>query len=260
MDITVCAKQIPGPDAVAALDPATGRLVREQPFVLDEADSVGVELALQLAQASGGGAVSVLSMAPANSTDGLRTALAMGADRSVVVSDDALAGSDALSTAKVLARAIGRLGTSLVIAATESSDGYTGAMPVQLAELLGWPAVTFATAVELREGEIWATRQTSSGDEQVRCALPAVVTVTAGAIEPRYPTLRGIMSARQKPVEVLALSDLGIDEAEVGPSGARQRVVDFDAIAARAQGRVVTDSGGDAHLVILEQLREWRVI
>src|SRR5881396_3814832 len=128
MNIAVCVKQIPDPANPGELDPSTKTLKREGKLILDESDSYGVELALQLAEASGGGEVTLVSMAPNNEVSGLRTALAMGAAKAILVSDPALLGSDALSTAKVLAAAIGRATPDLVITATESSDGYTGTL------------------------------------------------------------------------------------------------------------------------------------
>src|SRR5579871_3578327 len=190
VDVAVCVKQIPSPDTPGAIDPASGTLVRSGPFVLDDSDSYSVEIALRLVEQSGGGEVTLVSMVPGGETAGLRTALAMGAGRAVVVSDPALAGSDALSTAKVLAAAIKRSGARLVLAATESTDGYTGTVPVQIAELLGYPSVSFAKHVELAGEELSVQRQTEQGYDEVRCPLPAVVSVTAGVVEVRYPSFK----------------------------------------------------------------------
>lgn len=259
MQVAVCAKQIPGPDARQGIDPGTGRLVREGPPVLDDSDTYGVEIALRLVEAVGDGSVTLVSMAADNETSGLRSALAMGAERAVVVSDDRLAGSDALGTARVLAAACTHAGADLIIAATESSDGYTGVVPVQIAELLGWPAVTFVRHLELADGGLRAERQVEDGTETVTCPLPAVVTVTAGVVEPRYPTLKGVMAARSKPVETLNLEALAVDPATVGAAGARQEVLEVSALPPREAGNVVTDEGA-ADRQILEALREWKVI
>src|SRR3954451_2295047 len=137
MNVAVCVKQIPDPATPGRLDPSTNTLVREGKLILDDSDAYGVEMALQLVDKAGGGEVTLVSMAPNNEVSGLRTALAMGAAKGILVSDDSLKGADALTTAKVLAAAVGRLGgADLVIAATESSDGYTGTVPEQMAELL----------------------------------------------------------------------------------------------------------------------------
>jgi electron transfer flavoprotein beta subunit len=258
MNVVVCVKQIPDPAIPQALDPATRTLVREGKLILDDSDSYGVEMALQLVDKAGGeGEVTLVSMAPGGETSGLRTALAMGAARAILVSDDALKGSDALSTAKVLAKAIARAEPDLVLAATESTDGYTGTTPVQIAELLGMPSITFAKKVEVADGKVTVDRQTEAGYDVVQCSLPAVVTVTAGVVEPRYPSFKGIMAAKSKPVDQLTLGDLGIDAATVGAAGARQEVTDVAAAEERKAGELVIDEGdGYEHIVrFLEQLK-----
>src|SRR4051795_610370 len=184
MNVVVCVKQIPDPAAPGALDPSTNTLVREGKLILDESDSYGVEMALQLVAAAGDGEVSLVSMAPNNEVSGLRTALAMGAAKGILVSDDSLKGADALTTAKVLAAAIKRANPDLVLAATESTDGYTGTTPVQVAELLDMPSITFAKHVEVADGAVKVNRQTEAGYDEVTCPLPVLVTVTAGVVEP----------------------------------------------------------------------------
>src|SRR6202023_1617927 len=168
INVVVCVKQIPDPAAPPALEPGTHTLDRSGKLILDESDAYGVEMALQLADAAGGGEVTLVSMVPNGEVSGLRTALAMGAAKAILVSDPALAGSDALSTAKVLAKCIERAGDiDLVLAATESSDGYTGTVPAQVAELLGWPALTFSKHVEIADGKVKVQRQTEDGYQQV---------------------------------------------------------------------------------------------
>ena len=155
------------------LDPADNTLKRDGKLILDESDSYGVEMALQLVDTAGGGEVTLVSMAPNGEVSGLRTALAMGAAKAVLVSDPALAGADALATAKVLAAAIKRVGDAdLVLAATESTDGYTGTVPEQIAELLGLPSITFAKRVEVDGGTLKVQRQTEAGYDEVACPLP----------------------------------------------------------------------------------------
>src|SRR5262245_41824246 len=176
MNVVVCVKQIPDPAAPGALDPSTNTLKREGKLILDESDSYGVEMALQLVDSAGGGEVSLVSMAPNGETSGLRTALAMGAAKAVLVSDPQLQGSDALTTAKILAKAIERAGgADLVIAATESTDGYTGTVPEQIAELLQLPSVTFAKHVAVDGGSLKVQRQTEEGYDDVTSSLPAVI-------------------------------------------------------------------------------------
>jgi electron transfer flavoprotein beta subunit len=259
VDVAVCVKQVPAPDEPAELEPPHYELRRDASLVLDEPDSYGVEMALRLCEQSGGGEVVVISVAPRDETGGLRSALALGAARALLVSDEAVAGSDALGTARVLAALARRAGAPLVVAATESSDGYTGTVPVQMAELLGYPAVTFAKHVETDGSQIFAQRQTSAGWEDIVCPLPAVLTVTAGAVQVRYPTLKGIMGAKSKPVEFLRLTDLGLDPGSVGRAGARQEVVSVEEAASRRGGRVVADDG-HAHELILDVLQKRGVV
>ncbi|MFP5326696.1 MAG: electron transfer flavoprotein subunit beta/FixA family protein, partial [Acidimicrobiia bacterium] len=183
MNVAVCVKQIPDPATPGKLDESTKTLVREGKLILDDSDAYGVEMALQLVDKAGGGEVTLVSMAPNNEVSGLRTALAMGAAKAILVSDPALKGSDALGTAKVLAKAIERVGADLVIAATESTDGYTGTTPVQIAELLGLPAISFAKKVETDGTTVKVERQTEAGYDEVESPLPCLVTVTAGVVE-----------------------------------------------------------------------------
>ena len=259
MNVVVCVKQIPDPAAPPSLDPATNTLNRSGKLILDDSDAYGVEMALQLVDAAGGGEVTLVSMAPNGEVSGLRTALAMGAAKAILVSDDVLVGSDALGTAKVLAAAIRRAAPDLVLAATESTDGYTGTTPVQVAELLGFPSVTFAKKVEVSGSTVKVQRQTEAGFDEVESPLPAVVTVTAGVVEPRYPSFKGIMAAKSKPVETLTVADLGIDPSEVGAIGARQAITSVTAAEARQSGEIVVDEG-DAHERIIQFLEQLKVL
>jgi electron transfer flavoprotein beta subunit len=256
MNVVVCVKQIPDPAEPGKLE-ADNTLDRSGKLILDESDSYGVEMALQLADAAGGGDVTLVSMAPNNETAGLRTALAMGAAKAILVSDEALSGAGALDTAKVLAAAIKRAEPDLVLAATESSDGYTGTVPEQVAALLGLPSITFAKHVEISGETVSVQRQTELGYDEVETTLPALVSVTAGVVEPRYPSFKGIMAAKSKPVDQLTLADLGIDAGTVGSAGAGQEIVAVDDAPAREAGEIVEDDGeGYARIVAyLENLK-----
>jgi electron transfer flavoprotein beta subunit len=198
-------------------------------------------------------------MAPHGEVSGIRTGLAMGAHRAILVSDETLRGSDALATAKVLAGAVRRIGPDLVIAATESTDGYTGTVPVQLAELLGLPAITFAKRVRVADGRVMVDRQTEAGYDEVECPLPALVTVTAGVVEPRYPSFKGIMAAKSRPVDQLTVADLGIPADQVGQAGARQEIVSVTPSESRQAGEIVVDDG-DGHTRIVAFLEQLKVI
>ncbi|MEI8001829.1 MAG: electron transfer flavoprotein subunit beta/FixA family protein [Actinomycetes bacterium] len=260
MHVVVCVKQIPDPAVPGELDPSTNQLKREGKLVLDESDSYGVEMALQLVDKAGGGEVSLVSMAPNDEVSGLRTALAMGAAKAVLVSDAALAGSDALTTAKVLAKAIERAGSvDLVLAATESSDGYTGTVPAQIAALLGWPSLTFAKHVDVAGDTVTIQRQTEAGYDVVQGSLPAVVSVTAGVVEPRYPSFKGIMAAKNKPVDACKAADLGLSVDGVGWAGAGQQITDVSPAPAREAGEKVEDDG-EAFARIVTFLEELKVV
>jgi electron transfer flavoprotein beta subunit len=248
MNIVVCVKQIPDPAAPQSLD-ASHNLNRSGKLILDEADTYGVEMALQLVDKAGAGEVTVVSMGSAADVAGLRNALAMGAAKAVIVSDEALRGTDALGTAKVLAAVIKRASPDLVLAATESSDGYTGTTPVQIAELLALPSITFAKSVAIEGGTVKVERQTESGYDEVTAPLPALVTVTAGVVEPRYASFKGIMAAKSKPLEVLAVADLALGE-QTGPAGARQQVTDVVVAETRAAGEKYVDEGDGAERIV----------
>lgn len=239
MNVIVCVKQIPDPALPGELDPSTNTLKRDGKLILDESDSYGVEMALQLVNTAGEGSVTLVSMAPNDEVSGLRTALAMGAEKAVLVSDPALAGADALTTAKVLAGAVGKAGDyDLIIAGTESSDGYTGTVPEQLAEVLGLPSVGFAKTITVDGGTVKVDRQTEAGYDEVSCSLPAVVSVTAGVVEPRYPSFKGIMAAKSKPVETVTAADLGVESVSWA-----QQISSVEDAPAREAGEIIEDDG-----------------
>jgi electron transfer flavoprotein beta subunit len=253
MKVVVCVKQIPDPNTTGQLDPTTHLLKREGvEAVLDPGDEFGVEAGLQLVDAQGGD-VTVVSMG----VDAVRKALAMGAAKGVLISDDGLRGSDALTTARVLAAAIRREGFDLVITATESTDGYTGVVPQMIAELLDVPAVTFAKTVEVDGTTIKIKRQTEAGYDLVEAGLPAVVSVTAGVNEPRYPSLKGIMGAKSKPLDRLTPGDLGLDGAGGGTAG--QSITAVEPAPQRAAGSIVKDDG-EGYKRIADFLAEKKVI
>lgn len=260
MNVVVCVKQIPDPADPGALDPESKTLKRDGKLILDESDEYGVEMALQLVDAAGGGEVTLVSMSPGEDLSGLRKGLAMGADKGIIVSDPELKGSDALTTARVLAAAIKTAGDAdLLLAATESSDGYTGTVPVQIAELLGLPSISFAKAVSLDGGVAKVERQTEAGFDEVEVPLPAVLSLTAGVVEPRYPSFKGIMAAKSKPVTTLTAADLGFDAASVGWAGAGQEITDVSAAEAREAGEIIEDDG-EGYTKIVDFLANLKVI
>jgi electron transfer flavoprotein beta subunit len=252
MKVVVCVKQIPDPATPYKLEEGTNWLVRPAEQVLDDTDRYGVEMGLQLAQANEG-TVTLVSMGPTGNAQGIRQALAMGADKAVIVEDDSLRGSDALSTARVLAETISSEGYDLVIAGTESTDGYSGVLPQMLAELLGAPALTYATSVETDGSKVTIHRQTASGYDVVETSLPAVVTVTAGVVEPRYPTYTGIMDAKKKPMETKSLGDVGVEPSD------GQTVGSITEAPERSGGRKIEDEG-EAFTEIIALLEERKVL
>lgn len=252
MRVVVCVKQIPDPATPYRLEAGTNWLLRPEDQVLDDTDRYGVEMGLQLAQASDG-TVTLVSMGPAGNGQGVRQALAMGADEAILIEDDSLRGSDALTTARALAAAIKRNDFDLVIAGTESTDGYSGVLPQMLSELLDVPALTYATKVEAAEGKVTIHRQTAAGYDVVEASLPAVVAVTAGVVEPRYPTFKGIMEAKKKTVETLSMSDLGVDHSP------GQTVASITDAPERTAGQKIEDDG-ESHLAIVALLEQRKVI
>ena len=215
MNVVVLTKWVPEPEGTPTLG-EDGLLVREgADGALDPGDEYGLEAALQLVETAGDGEITLLTMGPEVAHGALQRGLAMGAHRGVRITDDSLRGADALVTARVLAAAIGRQAFDLVIGGVESTDGYTGTLPASIAELLGLPSLTFARKVETSDGTLRIERQTAAGYDVVTAPLPAVITVTAGATEPRYPSLKGVMAAKSKPVETLTVSDLGLSSEDV---------------------------------------------
>jgi electron transfer flavoprotein beta subunit len=238
VDVAVLTKYVPNP---SGLPPEIGpdfRLRREDPNGgLDPSDEPGVEVAVRLCEERGG-EVTAFSVGPELATRALWRALALGADRAVLVSDDALHGADALATARALAAAISRRPYDLVVAGVESTDAATGTMPIVLAELLGLPAATFARRVSLGDARVSIDRQTSSGYDVIECDLPALVSVTAGAATARYPSVRDNLQAKKKPLERLSLADLGLSPANVEPW---QEVTSVGIAAHKHAGELVED-------------------
>jgi electron transfer flavoprotein beta subunit len=256
VNIAVLVKWVPEPQGTPTLGP-DHLLVREgADGALDPGDEYGLERSLQLVERDGG-EVTAVSMGPEVALAAVRRALAMGGSRGVLVTDASLRGADALVTARVLAAALRSVEADLIVAAVESTDGYTGTLPVTLAELLGLPSVTFATSFDVVDGpELRAERQTAAGTEVVACSLPALVTVTTGVAEPRYPSLKGVMAAKTKPVDRPTLADLGLEEHELWPA---QHVLSAEAAPAKSGGRVI-EAGPDTAVEIADLLTEARVI
>src|SRR6516225_2427794 len=243
MNIVVCMKQVPDTGAERTLRAADARLDRAAADgLINELDEYAIEEGLRLAEAHGG-EVTIVSMGPEAASDSIRKALSMGADKAVHLVDDALAGSDALGTSLALATVLGRIGFDLVILGSEATDARTGVMAAMLAERLGVPQLSLARKVQTDGTAISIQRQTDYGYDEVEATLPAVVSVVEKINEPRYPSFKGIMVAKKKPVETLSVADIGLDADATGLGGSATAVADFAARPPRAAGVIVKDDG-----------------
>ncbi len=243
MNIVVCVKQVPDTWSERKLQAADSTLDRDAADALiNELDEYAIEEGLRLVEAHGG-EVTILSMGPQKTSESIRKALSMGADKAVHVTDEALHGSDALVTSVVLARALGQAEFDLVILGSESTDARMGALAAMLAERLGVPQLSMAIKVETDGTAISIHRQADYGYDTVEASLPAVVSVVEKINEPRYPSFKGIMAAKKKPVQTLGLADLGLDPAEVGLAASATEVVSFASRPPRQAGTIVADDG-----------------
>ena len=242
MNIVVCVKQVPDTESERTLRP-DGTVDRASAEgVINEIDEYAIEEGLRIAEAHGG-EVTILTMGPQKAAESIRKALSMGADKAVHLLDDALAGSDALATSYALSQVLKQTGFDLVICGAESTDARTGLVAAMLAERLGVPQLTLAGKVDIDGQAVTIRRVSDEGYEVVTGSLPAVVSVVEKINEPRYPSFKGIMAAKKKPVQTLSLADAGIDPALVGLGNAATQVADFAARPPRQAGVVVKDEG-----------------
>ena len=243
MNIVVCVKQVPDTEVERSLVPGDNTVDRASvDGVINYLDEFAIEEGLKIAEAQGG-EVTILSVGPAKAAESIRKALSMGADKAVHVTDDALAGSDALETSLAIAAALKVVGFDLVVFGSESTDARTGVVPAMVAERLGVPQLTLAGKVDVAGSEVTIRRVADDGYEVVTGSLPAVVSVVEKINEPRYPTFKGIMAAKKKPVQTLSLADLSLDAGSVGLANAASWVEDFAKRPPRAAGVVVKDEG-----------------
>lgn len=265
MNIVVCVKYVP--DATADRHFEEDKTVDRVGVdgLLSELDEYAVEQALQLKEKQGEGAeVTVLTLGPEQAADAIRKGLQMGADRGVHVTDEAVAGSDALATSLVLAKAVEKLGAEapvdVVMCGMASTDGAMSVVPAMLAERLGLPQVTFGSVVEMQGKEVRIKRDGDTATEIIGGTAPLVLSVTDQSGEARYPSFKGIMAAKKKPVETWSLSDIGVDAGQVGLSAAWSQVEDTTARPPRTQGEIVTDEDGSGATALAEFLASKKFI
>jgi electron transfer flavoprotein beta subunit len=243
MNIVVLVKQVPDTESERKLVPGAGTLDRAAADgLINELDEYAIEEGLRQAEAHGG-EVTILSVGPERAAESIRKALSMGADKAVHVLDDGIAGSDALATSAIIASALQSVGFDLVIAGAESTDARTGVLPAMLAERLSVPQLTQASSVAVSGTSVTIRRVSDEGFDVVEASLPAVVSVVEKINEPRYPSFKGIMAAKKKPVQTLSLADLNVSPASAGLDGSVTSVVDFAARPPRAAGVIVKDDG-----------------
>ncbi len=249
MKIAVCVKHVPDATVHKRIDPGTKRLDRSGEAALNPTDLNAVEEALRIKEAQGGEVV-LVSLGPEKAADSLRKALAMGADRAVLVSDEAAAGSDLLGTTRALAGALERESADLVLFGQSSSDGDGAVLWAAVAEKLGRPVVSQVASLTVEAGSVTGKRQTEHGYDVITAPLPAVVAVSDAINEPRYPSLKGIMGAKSKPQETVSLADVGVDAGAAGEAGAKTTVLELGAPPSRGDSITIEDDGSAAQKVL----------
>jgi electron transfer flavoprotein beta subunit len=250
MKIAVCVKQVPDATVTKRIDPQTKRLDRSGEGALNHFDTQAVEEALKIKEADGDGEVVLVSLGPAKALDSLRKALAMGADRAVLVSDDEAAGSDLVATSRILAAALEREGADLVLFGQQASDSDGAVLWAAVAERLQAPVVSQVAELTVADGKLRGKRQTEFGYDVIEAPLPAVVAVSDAINEPRYPSLKGIMGAKKKPQETLSLSDLGLEAGSVGDGGSGTKVVALADPPPRGESMKIEDDGEAAAKIV----------
>jgi electron transfer flavoprotein beta subunit len=256
MKIAVCVKHVP--EGHSRLDPSSKRLDRSGEGALNHFDANAVEEALRL-KGDSDTEVVVVSLGPAKAADSLRKALAMGADRAVLVSDDAAAGSDLVATSRVLAKALERENADLVLFGQQASDADGAVLWAAVAERLRRPVVSQVAELKLENGSLRLKRQTEFGYDVIEAPLPAVIAVSDAINEPRYPSLKGIMGAKKKPFDTLSLGDIGVDAGDAGEAGSKTEVLALGEPPSRGDARKIEDDGSAAQQIV-DFLAEKRLV
>jgi electron transfer flavoprotein beta subunit len=250
MKIAVCVKQVPDAAIHKRIDPGTKRLDRSGEGALNQFDTQAVEEALRIKETGGGGEVILVSLGPADALDSLRKALAMGADRAVLVSDEAATGSDLLATSRALAAVLEREGADMVVFGQQSSDSDGAVLWAAVAERLRRPVISQVAELTVADGKVRGKRQTEFGYDLIEAPLPAVVAVSDAINEPRYPSLKGIMGAKKKPQETLSGADLGLEPGTLGEQGSGTTVIALGEPPPRGEARKIEDDGSAAQQVV----------
>jgi electron transfer flavoprotein beta subunit len=247
--IVVCMKETPSTTAEKRFGPDMRLERRKEDAIINPFDEYTIEEGLRQ-QEKHGGEVIVLCMGPATASDTIRKALAMGADSGVLVSDDALAGSDAIGTARVLAAALKKIGFDLALFGSAAADSYGGVVPSAVAELLDMPLLSFASKLDIDGGMAKIQRQAELGYNEVEAATPALVSVVKSINEPRYPSMKGIMQSKKKPIDTWSLADLGLDTGTVGGGAAREKALGAEKVSTTRKGEIYQGNDGAADRVI----------
>jgi electron transfer flavoprotein beta subunit len=250
VNIVVCVKETPSTTVEKRFGPDNRLERRKEDAIINPFDEYAIEEGLRQQEAHAGSTVTILSMAPATATDTLRKALAMGGDRAVLVSDPALAGSDAISTARVLAAALQKIGFDVAIFGSASADASGGVVPSAVAAFLDLPLLSYATKLDLSDSSATIERQADIGYNTVQAGLPVLVSVTKAINEPRYPSMKGIMASKKKPLDTFSLADLGISADQVGSAGSREKVVGTEKISTQRKGELYVGNDGAADRVV----------
>jgi electron transfer flavoprotein beta subunit len=248
--IAVCVKEVPEAGAARRIDPQTKRLDRSGEGALNAFDVNAVEEALCLKESQGDSEVVIVSLGPQGALDSLRKALAMGADRALLVSDEAAVGSDLVATSRALAAALERESPDLALFGQQSADSDGAVLWAAVAERLRMPMVSQASELTVDDGKATVKRQTEFGYDRIEVPLPAVICVSDAINEPRYPSLKGIMGAKSKPQDVVSTSELGLGADGVGEAGSRTEVIELDEPPPRGESRKLEDDGTAAQQIL----------
>ncbi len=249
MNIVVCMKETPSTTVQKRFGADMRLERRKEDAVINPFDEYTIEEGLRQ-QEKHGGEVIALCMGPATATETIRKALAMGADRGVLLCDDALAGSDAIATARALAAALKKLNFDLALFGSAAADAYGGVVPAAVAEFLDAPLLSFATKLDLDGTTARIERQAEVGYQVAEAATPALVSVMKSINEPRYPSMKGIMQSKKKAIDTMTLADLGLDAAQVGAAGAREEALSADAITTQRRGELYLGNEGAADRIV----------